>query len=196
MSSEDLPEIPKEWNLTEEQRASMIEAQRKTIATDNKRRAIQQEIFNKYNEHASMKPSEFPIIVNVKENNQITKEFNLMDSDDNFIYAKSFDDATTKVKNAANNPKSELVKMYKKSDQSSNKLRISSDNKKSPAQTNKFSLLPNGNYKYWEIIATNAPASMMSSFRKTIQNKSKGGRTKRRRTNKIKKNKIKTKKRG
>ena len=188
-SSENLPEIPKEWDLTDKQRASMSDAQRKIIESDNKRRAIQQDIYNKFNQHSSMKPPEYPIIVLVKEKNKLKLQFNLIDSKQNFIYATSFNDATTKVKNEIKNPNSELVKTYK-----NNKLRISSDNKQSLSKTSKFSLIPNSNYKYWEIITTNAPSSLLSSFRKTIQ--SKGGRktkskTMKKRNKYIKKNKSK-----
>jgi hypothetical protein len=196
MSSENLPEIPKEWNLTEEQRTSMVKAQRKTIETENKRRAIQQEILNKFNEHSSMSPPQYPIVVVIKENNKIEQEINLMDSNQNFIYAKSFDDATTKVKNEINNTKSEIVKKYNNGSHTTNKLRISSDNKKGPPETDKFSLLTNGNYKYWEIITTNAAKSLLSSFRKTI--KSKGGRKTKRKmmknTNNSKSKKVDSKK--
>ena len=188
-SSENLPEIPKEWDLTDKQRASMSDAQRKIIESDNKRRAIQQDIYNKFNQHSSMTPPEYPIIVLVKEKNKLKLQFNLIDSKQNFIYATSFNDATTKVKNEIKNPNSELVKTYK-----NNKLRISSDNKQSLSKTSKFSLIPNSNYKYWEIITTNAPSSLLSSFRKTIQ--SKGGRktkskTMKKRNKYIKKNKSK-----
>lgn len=192
MSSQNLPEIPKEWNLTEEQKKSMSAAQQKIIDSDNKRRAVQQDILNKFNQHSSMTPPEYPILVIIKENNKITLQFDLMDSNLNFIYAKSFDDATTKVKNEINNPNSEIVKLYKKKGQG-NKLRISSDNKKSAPKIDKFSLLPNSNYKYWEITTTNAPTSLLSSFRKTVQ--SKGGRkTKRMKkyTKKLKSKKLKS----
>jgi hypothetical protein len=139
-----------------------------------------------------MTPPEYPIIVLVKEKNKLKFQFDLMDINQNFIYATSFNDATTKVKNEINNPKSELVKIYKKNGQG--KLRISSDNKKGPPQINKFSLIPNSNYKYWEIITTNAPTSLLSSFRKTIQTK--GGRktkskTMKKRNKYIKKNNSK-----
>jgi glycerophosphoryl diester phosphodiesterase len=190
MSSDNLPEIPKEWNLTDAQRASMIAAQKKTVDSDNKRRALQQENFNNFNQHSSMTPPEYPIVVIIKENNKITQQINLIDSNQKFIYAQSFEDATTKVKNEINNPNSNLVQQYKKNGQG--KLRISSDNKKGPPQTNNFSLIPNSNYKYWQITATNAPSSLLSSFRKTIQ--SKGGRkTKRKTKRKINKHIKKTK---
>jgi hypothetical protein len=173
MSSDNLPEIPKEWDLTDKQRESMTNAQRKIIESDNKRRAIQQDIYNKFNQHSSMTPPEYPIIVLVKEKNKLKFQFDLMDINQNFIYATSFNDATTKVKNEIKNPNSALVKTYNKNGQN-NKLRISSDNKQGSPKINKFSLIPNSNYKYWEIITTNAPTSLLSSFRKTIQTK--GGR--------------------
>jgi hypothetical protein len=36
-------------------------------------------------------------------------------------------------------------------------------------ETKNFSLIPNGNYKYWEIITTNAAPSFFSNMRQYIR---------------------------
>ena len=195
-SSENLPEIPKGWNLTAEQRASMIERQKKVIEEDNKKRSLQQISLNTFNQHASMKPPEYPILVTVKENNQIVNSFYLTDKSNNYVYANSFNVATIKVKNDLISPNSILQQKYGKS----TKLRISSDNKNNGLQNNNFSLIPNSNFKQWVIATTNAAPSLMSSFRKTTSSlpslmssfrkptQSRGGRKIQRRTRRLKKN--------
>ena len=49
------------------------------------------------------------------------------------------------------------------------KLRISSDNIKGPTKIGNFSLIPNGNYKYWSITTTNAVPSFFSSMRQSMR---------------------------
>jgi hypothetical protein len=178
--------IPNEWNLTDEQKTNMINAQQKVIEENNKIRIKQQDDYKAFLEHASLSPPEYPILVVIKDSNltsvqkQILKDTPdykyyyykqyFLQSNNNYVYSNSFDDAIQKVKTElANKP--------------NNKNRISSDNIKGPPQTNNFSLIPNSSYKIWEINITNAPASMFSSFKKTIRKL--GG--KKRRSNKLKK---------
>ena len=190
-STENLPEIPKEWNLTEEQNARMKAAQQKIIDQENKSKALQQENFNKIMQHVSMKPPEYPIFVTVKENDKLTRSFFLTDSSENFVYASSFADATAKVNSDLLSANSILQKRYG----GTSKLRLSSDNKNSSLDSNSFSFLPNNEFKQWVVATTNASPSLMSSFRMSMQrkggrrtrkNKSRKSRTNRRRKTKSK----------
>lgn len=171
-STNDLPIIPKEWNLTDEQRASMINAQKKTIALDNSKRETQKKILDKFMSMASQSPPNYSILVVVKQNNKITQQYSLTDNNKDYLFAPTFEDATSRVKLQLADPKSELQTMYAKQNPGSNKLRISSDNIKSPPKIGKFSLNPNSNYKYWEIITTNAAPSFFSNMRQSMR----GGR--------------------
>jgi len=186
--NEKLPTIPKEWNLTEQQRASMIAAQQKVIEANNKIRSNQQNQLNMFSQHSSMNPPQYPIMVVVKENNNFSKQYYkvnknalyarqylLMDNNQNFIYANSFQDATSKVKNELSNPTSQIQKQYAKDADSNNKLRLSSDSIKSSPKISNFSLIPNSKYSYWEIITTNAASSMLSNLRMSYRNKGQGG---------------------
>ena len=184
-SNQDLPEIPKEWNLTEEQRASMKAAQQKIIDEENRTRVLQQQHFDKIMQHASMKPPEYPIFITVKENDKITRNFFLTDSSQNFVYASSFADATSKVNNDLLSANSILQKRYG----GKSKLRLSSDNKNSSLDSNNFSLLPNNKFKQWVVATTNAAPSLMSSFRMSMQRK--GGRRRTRKNNSRKSKKSK-----
>ena len=157
------------------------------VIDQNSKILLKQQNDNKvFLEHASLNPPEYPILVIVKDNNLSTGEKQYMKDNKNakyyyfkqyflqnnndYVYASSFNDAVTKVKNNLNNTQG-------------NNLRISSDNVKGPPLTNNFSLIPNSSYKYWEINITNAPASMFSSFKKSIR-KLGGKKRKSKRTNK------------
>jgi len=164
--------IPTSWNLTEDQQTNMKTAQQKVIDQNNKNRIKEQNELNSFQSHASLSPPEYPILVVIKDNNLSSSEKQVLkdnknakyyyfkqyylQSNNDYIYSTSFDDAVSKVKN-------NLVS------NSANKLRISSDNIKGPPQTKTFDSIPNNPYKYWEINVTNAPASMFSSFKKTIR---------------------------
>lgn len=192
VKTEDLPPIPKEWNLSEQQIANMRTAQRKTIETNNQKKVLQQQELNRLKQNASMNPPEYPINVVVKDsnltssqksflssgdsslNNKIAKgyyykQYYLTDSNNNYIFANSFKDALTKVQNDLNSPNSQLQKAYASSNSTNNKIRISSDNITQPPEIGSFSSIPGSSYKYWEINTTNATTSMFSNFRKSIR---------------------------
>ena len=192
-SDEALPEIPKEWNLTDQQRTNMIAAQRKTMEENKQIKLKQQDKYNQFTQHSTISPPEYPIIVSVKEKNNYNKNYFLMDNNQNYIYATTFQDATAKVKKELDNSISTLQKIYTKENPGSNKLRLSSDNVNSTTKINNFSLIPSSNYKYWEIITTNAPSSMLSSFRMATQSKGKGGKRKIKKRSKKNKSKSKRK---
>lgn len=166
-----LPTIPKEWNLTDAQRASMIAAQKKNMALSREKANSQKNQLNQFMQHSAMKPPVYPILVSVKQNNKITEQYYLIDSNENFsyAYAPTFENATSAVKLQLADPNSKLQKTYASSNPGSNKLRISSDNIKSSTKLGNFSLIPNGNYKYWDIITTNAKPSFLSSFRQSFR---------------------------
>jgi hypothetical protein len=108
------------------------------------------------------------------------KQYFLQNNND-YVYSSSFNDAVSKVKNNLNNTQG-------------NNLRISSDNVKGPPLTNNFSLIHNSSYKYWEINITNAPASMFSSFKKSIRKLGGKKRKSKRKSRRNKTRKYKTKK--
>jgi hypothetical protein len=110
--------------------------------------------------YASMNPPQYPIIVTVKDNtlssaeksnlnsnykrnNQYNKNywrtFFLKDSNNNYIYSSSFNDAVQKVKNDLSNPNSYLQIQAKQNQLG--KIRISSENVAEPPQTDNFSLI-------------------------------------------------------
>jgi hypothetical protein len=175
-----LPTIPKDWDLTDEQRASMIAAQKKNMALDRNKAVSQKNQLNQFMQHSAMSPPEYPILVLVKQNNKITQNYYLTDNNNNYLYATTFDDATSTVKVQLADPNSALQKVYAKNNPG-NKLRISSDNKKGPTKIGDFSMIPNSNYKYWTVTTTNAAPSFFSSMRQSLR----GGK----RTRKSKKSK-------
>jgi hypothetical protein len=193
-SEEKLPTIPGEWNLSEAEIASMRDAQRKTMGANKAIKMEQQETFDEFVQNATNTPPIYPIRVLVKENNEIMREYYLKDGDLNYIFAPSFEEATNKVKIELANPNSDLQKTYTSEKPKNNKLRISSDNKKIPPKMTNFSLIPNSNYKYWQITTTNAAASFMSSFRMATQKYRGGKRQKKNKKSKKSKKSKKTKK--
>jgi hypothetical protein len=207
VNNNNLPDIPKEWNLTDEQRANMVAAQKKTIDEDNNKKIIQQKELEQIRQHASMNPPEYPILVLFKDNNvssyqkqlikynknlSYNKKYYLKDSNQNYIYASSFNDATNKVKNELSNSNSNISKLLKTG---KDVIRISGDSKSTTPFMDDFVLIPNSNYKYWEIITTNAPLSTFTRFKNMFSSKGKGGkRTKKSQNKKVKKTKNKSKK--
>jgi hypothetical protein len=185
-----LPTIPKEWNLTEAQRASMIATQKKNMALNKDQRVKRRQLLDNIMQHAKMTPPVYPILVVVKEKNVTVgvKKYYLTDSNKNYLYASSFDDATNKVKNDLASSNSQLQKEYASNTSNASKLRISSDNIKGPTKLGKIDLIENGNYKLWEIITTNAAPSFLSKFRQSMW---KGGKTQRKKNKKNKKTKTK-----
>jgi len=175
-----LPTIPKEWNLTDAQRESMIAAQKKNMSLDRDKAVSQKNQLKQFMQHSSMSPPDYPILVLVKQNNKITQNYYLTDNNRNYLFATTFEDATSRVKLQLADPNSALQKVYAKNN-SGNKLRISSDNIKSSTKIGTFSLIPNGNYKYWEITTTNAAPSFFSSIRQSMRG---GRKTKKSRKNK------------
>lgn len=190
-----LPTIPKEWNLTDAQRASMIATQKKNQALSRDKANSQKNKLTQFMQHSAMVPPVYPILVSVKQNNEITQQYYLIDSSENYsyVYAATFENATSAVKLQLADPNSKLQKTYSSSNPGSNKLRISSDNIKSSTKIGNFSLIPNGNYKYWDIITTDAASSFLSSFRKSFRGGKKTKNNKKSRKNK-KSKKSKTKK--
>jgi len=210
----DLPPIPKEWNLSEQQIANMRAAQRKTIETNNQKKVLQQQELNRLKQNASMNPPEYPINVVVKDSNLSSseksylssgdsslnskiakgyyyKQYYLTDSNNNYIFANSFKDALTKVQNDLNSPNSQLQKAYASSNSTKNKIRISSDNISKPPEIGSYNLIPGSSYKYWEINTTNATTSMFSNFRKSIRGIGGKKQTKKRKGSKTKSKKRK-----
>jgi len=185
----------------------MNEAQQKIIDNNNKNYLLEQEDYKQLLNH--MKLKEYPILVIVKENNlspaekqmlkdninakyYYYKQYFLTDSQNKYIFAKTFQDAINKVKTEISNPNSSLQIEYKIENPNQNyKLRISSENSKSSLKTDHFNF-PNSNYEYWEINATNAPTSLFSNIRKSIRKI--GGKnkikSKKKKNNSNKKNKF------
>lgn len=182
-----LPTIPKEWNLTDAQRASMIATQKKNMALDRDKAVRQKNQLSQFMQHSAMSPPDYPILVLVKQNNKITQQYYLTDNNKNYLYAATFEDATSRVKVQLSDPNSALQKVYASNNPGNSKLRISSDNIKGPTKIGNFSLIPNGNYKYWAITTTNAAPSFFSSIRQSMR----GGKRmkKTRKTRKLRKTK-------
>ena len=180
-----LPTIPKDWNLTDNQKASMIATQKKNIALDRGAALQQKDQLKQFMQHSAMTPPVYPILVVVKQNNVIRSKYYLTDNTQSYLYAANFDDATSKVKSELTNPSSQIQKDFASDNPGSNKLRISSDNIKSPTKIGNFSIIPNSNYKYWEIITTNAATSFFSSLRQSMR----GGRRRMKKNKKSKKSK-------
>lgn len=164
----------------------------------NNRAAEEQTRFDKYNEHALMTPPEYPILVKIINKNNLKQDYYLTDSGDNYIYAFSFEDAISKVKNELNNPNSKIQQTNNKINPGSNLLRISStnkglirtvDTKLSLPEKDKFHEIDKS-FLYWHIYVTNAAKNMFSSFRKSLQSKVNGGK-KRKYTSKSKSKKRK-----
>jgi len=165
----------------------------------NNRALEEQSRFDKFNEHASMNPPEYPILLDIKNKNNLKQEYYLTDITDNYIYAFSFEDAISKVKMELNNPNSKIQETNNRINPGSNLLRISSNNKGfnrtiinnlSLPEKDKFYEIDK-TFLFWNIYVTNAPKSMFSSFRKSLQSKVQGGKKKYK--SKSKKRKIKSK---
>ena len=168
-STSELPSIPEEWDLTDQQRKNMVEAQKKIKDLDNSRRSAQQKLLDTFMSFSSQNPPSYPILVLIKQNNKITQQLYLMDNNKNNLYASTFEDATSRVKLQLADPKSTLQLEYAKYNPGSKPLRISSDNIKSAPKLASFSLIPNIKYKYWEITTTNAPTSFLSNMRMAMR---------------------------
>ena len=150
----------------------------------NNRALEEQSRFDKYNQHALMSPPEYPILVRILNKNNLKQEYYLIDYTDNYIYASSFEDAISKVKNELNNPNSKIQQTNNKINPGSSLLRISSSNKGltrtfdtklSLPEKDKFNEI-NKTFLYWNIYVTNAPKSTFSSFRKSFQGRVQGGK--------------------
>lgn len=185
--SNEIPDIPDNWNLTDEQKASMKNAQQKVINDNNNKKIEQQTEYDNFMKYASMNPPQYPILVTVKDNTLSSSEkkvinteyernsklnryywktFFLKDSNNNYIYSNSFNDALQKVKTDLLSQNSLLQKQAKQ--YQLGKIRISSENVAEPPQSDDFALI-NKSYKYWNIFVTNAAESLFSNFRKTIR---------------------------
>lgn len=185
--SNEIPSIPNNWNLTDEQKASMKNAQQKVINDSNNKKIEQQKEYDDFMKFSTMNPPQYPILVTVKDNNLSSaqksyinsnydrnsqlnryhwKTFFLKDSNNNYIYSNSFNDALQKVKTDLLSPNSSLQKQAKQ--YQLGKIRISSENVVEPPQSDDFSLI-NKSYQYWSIFVTNAAESLFSNFRKTIR---------------------------
>jgi len=180
---DSLPVIPKEWNLTDQQRASMIAEQKKNMALSRDKAVIQKTELGQFMKNAAMSPPVYPIAILVKKNDVLGKKnYYLKDTSNNFLYASSFEQATTIVKTQLANPNSPIQQLYASDNPGSKKLRMSSDNAKSSTKIGNCSLIPSSNYKFWQIITTNAAPSFFSNMRQSMQ----GGRKKTRRSRKTK----------
>jgi len=198
-NGEILPDIPKEWNLNDQQRTDMINAQKKTIDNKKSDEINQTQYLTEFDSKSKLIPPQYPIIVIFKDNNasSVEKDFYkdnknyarldfLKSNDGNYIYATSFDNASTLVLNEIKSLSNNSLKTITKN---SSKLRISGDNLKLPLQEGHFPYVPNSSYLYWQIIVTNAPLSMVSSFKNLF--KSKGGKKTNKSKKSIKVNKLK-----
>ena len=150
------------------------------------RAAEEQSRLDKFNEHVSMSPPEYPILVKIINKNNLKQDYYLTDITDNYIYAFSFEDAISKVEMELNNPNSKIQETNNKINPGSNLLRISSTNKGLTRKFNGNLSLPEKDkfheidktFLFWNIYVTNAPKSMFSSFRKSLQSKVQGGKKK------------------
>ena len=152
----------------------------------NNRDAEEQSRFDKFNEHTLMTPPEYPILIKIINKNNLKQDYYLTDITDNYIYAFSFEDAISKVKMELNNPNSKIQQTNNNINPGSSLLRISSTNKGINRTINGNLSVPekdtfheiDKSFLYWNIYVTNAPKSMFSSFRKSLQSNVKGGKKK------------------
>lgn len=183
---DSLPTIPKDWNITDEQRASMIAEQKKNQASSRDKAVIQKTELGQFMKNAAMSPPVYPVAVLVKKNDVLgNKNYYLKDTSNNFLYASSFEQATTIVKTQLANPNSPIQQLYAMDNPGSKKLRMSSDNSKSSTKIGSCSLIDSSNYKFWQIITTNAAPSFFSNMRQSMQ----GGRKRKSRKTKTRKSK-------
>lgn len=191
VSTEDLPKIPKEWNITEEQRKNMTKQQKRVISNDNKRKKIQEINNQLFIKNASTNPSKYPIIVVIKQKKGYIDDFFLTNNHD-YIFAESYDDAIFYVKQQIDNAKSDINQLFLNTKPTGDKkLRLSTLNKKNTPKINGFSLIKNSKFKYWSIIVTNVKQGVVSKFKQFFSKKLvKGGKkSKRNKTRKHNKEK-------
>jgi hypothetical protein len=177
VSTEELPEIPKEWNITKEQREKMTKQQKRVISNNNKRKKIQEINNQLFIQNASTNPSKYPIIVVIKQKKGNIDDFFLTNNHE-YIFAESYDDAIFYVKQNIDNAKSDINQLFLNTKpHGDTKLRLSSLNKKNAPKINGFSLIKNSNFKYWSIIVTNVKQGVVSKFKQFFSKKLvKGGR--------------------
>ena len=196
-------------DIVKEKTQDDLDREKKTQEAKAKNQSLknqQKEVYEVLTKNANLNPPEYPIRINVKEN-KWNSDF-IEDSTGSLIYASSFEDATSKVKNFLLNPNSTIQQSYNKSglNPNNNILRLSSQNKGmfrsfvndlNKPSTTKLELI-NKWVDYWVIILSNAPPSTISNFRISNQkNYNKGGKSKkiRKKTKKYNLKKKKTKRR-
>jgi len=149
--------------------------------------------FDLLTKNSKLQPPEYPIKIAVKEN-KFESDF-IEDNTGSLIYASSFEDAISKVKNNLSNQDSTIQQSYNDSGLNPNnkKLRLSSQNKgmfrsfvedlETP-YTFKLAFI-NKSIKYWIIILSDAPPSTLSNYRISNQKiYNKGGKSKKTRNSK------------
>jgi len=188
VSLKDIPTIPKEWNITEEQKKKMKEAQKKVTNSNKRKKLAQEENLHLFDKNASVYPPKYPIIVDIKQKNKNDDFF--LTKNHQYVFAESYDDAIFYVKQQIDSLDSEINHLFLNTKpQGDKKLRLSTSyNKKTAPKTNDFSLIKNSNYKYWSIIVTNQKQGVVSKFKQFFTKKLvKGGRKSRK--NKTKRDK-------
>jgi hypothetical protein len=139
----------------------------------------QKDELSEFKDHAAMSPPSYPILVYIKYYNTTAKKdmtaksmYWLMDKDNNYLYASSFQDATAQVKLQIKSPNTKLQNDYRTSYPGCGYLRMSSDNIKKQLQVSEFDLVKDSNYQYWQIWTTSNAPSFLSNVRQSIR----GGR--------------------
>jgi hypothetical protein len=178
-------DIPREKTQEDFDREKRTQAAQ---AAKDKNNANQKAIFDELMQHENDNPPQYPIKIVVK-GSEFESDF-IEDNTGSLIYASSFDDATSKVINNLSSQDSSIQKLFNNSgfNKNNNKLRLSSNNKgivtnymndsSTPHRTEKV-VAVNRSVIYWNIILTDAPPSMLSSYRianQYKQNYGKGGK--------------------
>lgn len=135
----------------------------------------QKEYLEEFKQNARLTPPSYPILISVKYYNTRIRmdkisyiKYWLLDNNNDYIFASSFQDASAKVKIQIKNPASKLQNDYKRNFPGCNYLRMSSDNVKIPLQVDNFNLVRNSNYQYWKIITTSNAPSFLSNMRQSF----------------------------
>ena len=188
-------------NETDENKKSRINQENeksKQIEEDNNQ--VQNQM-NQIKNNAAKSPPEYPIYIYIsdvyltnRQKNMKTYDsksnkfyfyegYYLKDSNDNFIFANSLQNAIIQVKNQLATPNSNLQESYDE-DRGTNiyKLRISSNNTNSKFVEKKIYPV-NQPFNCWQVFVTNAKPSRLSNFRMSFRKIGKGGKTNNKKSN-------------